>query len=115
MSFADTVSQDFKITDATQTVTYVAVREAGDETYTVHFAAPRVYSAEEQLANQGLINASDREWGLGTNQFPDGFKPQAGDKITDEDGVDYYLSGKVIKRDSFKIAWTVHTTEGQGQ
>ncbi|MEY2874364.1 MAG: hypothetical protein RLZZ373_1735 [Pseudomonadota bacterium] len=115
MSFKDAVSQDYKVFDDPQTVVYVAPREFDTEVYTVTFATAEDYSAQEVIASQGFLNSSDKKWNLGRNQFPEGFKPQAGDKITDENEIDFYVSGKLITLDALRIGWQVHTTEGQGQ
>lgn len=114
-TFSTTIQDDYKVVDDAQTITYVATRESGTETYTVEYASGADYTPQEVVASQGFLNSTDRKWMLGRTEFPDGFKPQAGDKITDAGGNDYYLSGKLIALDSFRLSWELHTTEGQGQ
>jgi hypothetical protein len=104
-SLSVSLALDYRSVDGTETVTYTAKRSGGNTTLTVNFAEPRDYTLKEITALGGMVQAGDREWGLGNAEFTGGLTPQRGDTVAQADGTVWELIADPTL-DEFKITWS---------
>lgn len=103
MSFADSIADDYKVTDGAQTVTFTSVGAAGPHDITITNADGHAFGAKEIAASQGFFNYGDKLWLLGNNQIDAAYKPKPGDRITDASSVVWEILDATL--DDFGVSW----------
>lgn len=109
MGFADSVANDYKITDDTETVTFRDV--SASLNITVTYADGHEFSSQEVAAGGGLFGMGDRAWALGCNQIPTTNQPAPGDTITQANGTVWEILDS--RRDDFEISWICTTRKAR--
>lgn len=105
MSFADSVANDYRITDSTAPVTFSSKGLDGgaDTTIPITDAEGTAIGAREIAGSQGFYELGDRRWSLGNNQIAAGNKPKPGDAIAEADGTTWEILDATL--DDFGISW----------
>jgi|SRR5581483_11735046 len=112
MSLADSLADDFKITDDTETVTLVSKNASqGDTSVTVNFADWHELSSKEVAAANGLFQSGDRRVSLGNNQIPAANKPKPGDEVVAADSSRWEVLDAAL--DDFGISWVCTTRKAR--
>ncbi len=114
MSFADTVADDYRVVDATETVTLTTVRAGGDTDYPVNYADPHDFTAQEINAMEGMFAAGDRRWGLGHAELAEGVQPLRGDRVTEADGTVWELLADA-NLDDLEVSWFCPSRKARGR
>jgi hypothetical protein len=86
MSFADSIANDYKVSDGVESVTFTVVRSGTTTAYTVTHADGHDLNANEIAALGGAFGTRHKNWTLGRNQITQAAHyPQPGDTVTDVD------------------------------
>ena len=112
MGIRNTVLDDYRSTDGTETVTLTHYNADGTETATAVTRACRESLALSEIsASNGQYDLGAIAFHLSDDQIAAGAKPAEGDKITDSDSVAYYVVTATL--DELKVTWRCGTNRGR--
>lgn len=103
-----TVAADYKIGahDAGETVTFTSGQGIHSVAISIPDADGHEFTADEVAASGGMYQLGDKTWVLGRALITDAAHyPRPGDKITDSDGVSWYVKSATL--DDLDSAFTV--------
>lgn len=112
MSFADTVSADYKVPahDDGESVTFAAVRASGTTSYSLTYVVAHELTVDEMAAAGLVVGKRAKLFVLPNAQITVAAdKPQAGDRITDGGSLVWNVVDATL--DDLGIAWNARAVQ----
>lgn len=111
MSYFETASQDYRIVDGGEAVTFVSKGTPPVTLNLTHCFAEDL-TVHELALSAGYLSMSDKRWYLPAEQIPAGNAPKTGDSIT-AGGVTFVVIDKGVSLDPLKVCWTCVTRKAR--